>query len=71
MDAYDNDRSLVLLNNKPPVPDIISRTFPAFDHHGTITVPFENESKRDVEFEESECMRLCDLIQLSDIFLQS
>lgn len=44
---------------KPSVSEIISQKFSAFDHQGTIIEPFENESKRDVEFQESECMRSC------------
>ena len=39
--------------------DVISETFPAFDHRGTIIEPFDNEAKRDAEFQESEYMRLC------------
>lgn len=38
--------------------EVISETFPAFDHRGTIIEPFDNEAKRDAEFQESAYMRL-------------
>ncbi len=35
--------------------DLISQTFPAFDHRASIVSPFETESQRDAKFQEGEC----------------
>lgn len=42
---------------KRPIADVISETFPPFNHRTTIVEPFDNESKRDAEFIESTYMR--------------
>lgn len=35
--------------------DLISRSFSPFDHRGLIVEPFDDETKRDGEFRDSEC----------------
>lgn len=49
--ASNNNQST---NDKQTALDIISETFPPFDHRGKIVAPFDNETKRDAEFQESE-----------------
>lgn len=34
--------------------ELISESFPAFDHRGNIVEPFDNEARRDNEFKDSE-----------------
>ena len=36
------------------VVDLISQSFPEFDHRGTIVEPFDNEGKRDGQFQDGE-----------------
>lgn len=50
-------------NNSEDLPkcgisELISKTYPPFDHRADIIEPFDNEAKRDTEFQESEYMRL-------------
>ncbi len=45
-------------NNKRAISEVISETSPTFDHRGNIVEPFDNEAKRDLEFQESEYMRV-------------
>lgn len=39
--------------SKRGVSEIISDVFTPFDHRGKIVAPFDNENKRDAEFQES------------------
>lgn len=44
---------------KPSVSEVLSQNFSPFDHRAAIIEPFDGESKRDTEFQESEYMRVC------------
>ncbi|KAH9917706.1 uncharacterized protein B0H18DRAFT_1033475 [Fomitopsis serialis] len=44
------------------IADVISQTYPPFDHRSTIVEPFDNESKRDVEFLEKLNAMLLELM---------
>ena len=46
------------LSCKPSVSEVLSQNFAPFDHRAVIIEPFDGESKRDTEFQESECMRV-------------
>lgn len=41
-------------SQKRAISEVISKTFPPFDHRTTVVEPFDNEAKRDTEFLESE-----------------
>lgn len=41
---------------KPNISEAISDPLPTFDHQGVIIEPFDNEARRDTEFQDSECM---------------
>ena len=43
---------------KRPLSEVISATFPPFDHRAKVVAPFDDESKRDAEFARSEYMLL-------------
>ncbi|OCH86503.1 hypothetical protein OBBRIDRAFT_797125 [Obba rivulosa] len=45
-----------------PISEMISQTFPPFDHRSAIVEPFDNESKRDVEFLEKFNMMILELM---------
>ncbi|CAL1699550.1 unnamed protein product [Somion occarium] len=57
--ASNNNQST---NDKQTALDIISETFPPFDHRGKIVAPFDNETKRDAEFQESLSIMLLALM---------
>ncbi|KAI0078371.1 hypothetical protein K474DRAFT_1641767 [Panus rudis PR-1116 ss-1] len=46
---------------KLPMNDMIRQSFPPFDHRGTIVTPFDEESKRDAEFQEKLTEMLLEL----------
>ncbi|RPD61248.1 hypothetical protein L227DRAFT_610295 [Lentinus tigrinus ALCF2SS1-6] len=47
---------------KRPISDVLSETFPSFDHHAKIVSPFDEETKRDAEFVEKLNTMLLELI---------
>ncbi|KAI0792370.1 hypothetical protein C8Q75DRAFT_752540 [Abortiporus biennis] len=44
------------------ITDIIGESFAEFDHRGKIVEPFDEESKRDAEFQEKLSLMLIDLL---------
>ncbi|THG93384.1 hypothetical protein EW026_g7837 [Hermanssonia centrifuga] len=49
-------------NNKRAISEVISETSPKFDHRGNIVEPFDNEAKRDLEFQEKLSTMLIELM---------
>ncbi|KAI0738996.1 hypothetical protein C8Q80DRAFT_1079236, partial [Daedaleopsis nitida] len=45
-----------------PMSDVLSETFPSFDHQAKVAAPFDNEAKRDAEFLRKLNAMLLDLI---------
>lgn len=58
----DTNSEVPPVQAKPSVANLASQKFPAFDQQGVVVEPFEDESKRDIEFQESEYMRPCVLL---------
>lgn len=46
--------SLATQAQSRPILDLISQTFPPFDHRASIVTPFENENQRDAKFQEGQ-----------------
>ncbi|KAI0703719.1 hypothetical protein BC835DRAFT_1262355 [Cytidiella melzeri] len=44
------------------VADLISQSFPKFDHRGTIVEPFDNEGRRDTEFQDKLSKMIIELM---------
>ncbi|KAH9840550.1 uncharacterized protein C8Q71DRAFT_412560 [Rhodofomes roseus] len=44
------------------IADVISKTYPSFDHRATVVEPFDSESRRDVEFLEKLNVMLLELM---------
>ena len=45
-------------NQRRAIAEVISTSYPPFDHRLAVVEPFDNESKRDVEFLESAYMQV-------------
>lgn len=60
----DTNRSQTDSMQKPSTKDVLSESFPSFDHNSSIIEPFDEEAKRDTEFRRSMCSRT-----LSQLFI--
>ncbi|KAI0947951.1 hypothetical protein AcW1_009581 [Taiwanofungus camphoratus] len=49
-------------SQKRAISEVISKTFPPFDHRTTVVEPFDNEAKRDTEFLEKLNLVLLELM---------
>ena len=56
--SVHNDRPEGSTHCNANIAEIVAETFPAFDHQAIIIEPFDNEAKRDAEFQESKCTHL-------------
>lgn len=54
-----------------PISDLLTETYPSFDHRARVVAPFDDESKRDAEFVQSDYMlsdmHVCALISVLEL----